>query len=317
MSIIYERRREPSYVELGDVLTVKPGGILARRGLYRDGRVGAEYAARVIARPDDDECVFCEPRLTREQRIMHRGKYFVAFAASHPYEFLGDHPTGAGGHELVVPAIHTDTPGGIDSRTAGEMDEYLQERQAVHGAISFVRGEGNPSKSVQHVHYHSLSLDRTHAVAKHTYTWEEGVTQLTFGTAPDVLADSSPAGEVVAETNHFVITKPANAFAHFDGQEVLAHQRIQFDPRDEVAMAAVHRHLAYIEAATPPDQRFQTYMPPMPLAQPSNRIEAMYLGLNPVYKLEFDRMHGIAELVFAKLSFETVAKINAMRRKRQ
>ncbi len=316
MSIIYERRAEPSYVEPGDIFTIKPGGILARRGLYRDGRVGADYAAQVIARPNDDECVFCEPRLTNEQRITHRGRYFVAFAASHAYEFMDDHPTGDGGHELVVPTTHTDTTDGVDSLAAGEIAEYLEDRQAAHAAIPFVRGEGNPSKSVQHVHHHSLSLDMSRVVAEHTYTWDDGVTRLAFETAPAELPAADTEGEIIVETDRLLVIEPGSPFAHFDGQEVLVHRRLQFDPADSAAQSAARRYMAGMEASTPPDQRFQVYTPPAPSGQSSTRIEAMYLGLNPVYKLEFDRTRGITELVFARLSLETVAKINTMRRMR-
>ena len=316
MSTLYEKRVNPSYVEMDDEPVIKPGGILARRGLYRDGRIGADYAARVLARPDDDACVFCEPRLTEEQAITYRGDHFTAFAASHPYEFFGDYPTGSGGHELVVPSAHTDTPSQIDALTAGEITEYLVQRQQLHTATTFVRNEGNPSKSVQHVHYHSLSSDLDRVVTEHTYSWEEGVTQLTVETA-DTATDTISDDEVIAKTRHFAITRPERPFAPFDGQEVVAHQRVLLDPQDEVASAAIRRYLAVMETKTPPDQRFQTYTPPTASGQSSNRIEVMRLSLNPVYKLEFDRTEGgITELVFAKLSLATVARINQKRQAR-
>lgn len=316
MPSIYEKRIEPSYVELrDDAWTIKRGGIVARRGLYRDGRVGAEYAAQVIARPNDDACLFCEPRLSEEQNVTYQGKRFTAFEASHAYEFFGDHPTGSGGHELVVPTVHTDTPSKIDVKTAREIAEYLEERQRVYAAVPFVRERGNPSKSVEHVHWHSIAAKLGWAIARHAYTWEEGVTELVSERATDVAIDT--AGEVVAETEHFAIIRPDTPFAHFDGQEVLKHWRIRLpDSRDAVAMSALRDHFAGLEATTPADQRFQTYTPPALAGQPSSHIEVMRLGLNPVYKLGFNRQDGITELVFAKLPPETVVAINAMRQQR-
>lgn len=312
---IYEGPVRPTYVEI-DEPVIKPGGIIVRRGLYRDGTVGANYVAQVCARPDNDSCVFCEPRLTDEQDITQQGEYFTAFSASAPYEFFGDHPVGEGGHELVVPTSHTDTPGELDWRTVSEMNEYLRGREKANGAITFVRSEGNPSKSVQHLHNHSLALDQNHTIATHTYTWEGGVTQLVFEPLPDTPADANDEDEIIAETADFTVARPRKPFAHFDGQEVLKHRRFFFDPHDKVAADALRRHLATMAANTRPNQRFQTYTPPTQSGEPSHRIEAMRLGLNPVYRLEYDHTQGITTLVFAKLSLATIAKINRSRQVR-
>ncbi len=319
MSLVYERSGiEPSYVKPDHKFTVKLGGILVRPGLYRDGRAGAEYANQVAARSEEAGCLFCEPRLS-EQTISRRGKYFTAFAASHPYEFFGDYRARSGGHELVVPTRHTDTPSGVGRRAAGEIAEYLRYREDEHTAMTFVRNQGNPSKSVPHLHYHSLAMDPSQRVAEQTYAWQGGVTRLAFEPVVtiDETADTLDAGEVVKKEEHFTVIRPDAPFVHFDGQEVQEHWRIQLpDARDAAAMAALRNHLAELEATTPPDQRFQTYTSPALAGQPASHIEVMHLGLNPVYKLKFDREQGITELVFAKLPLKTVIALNAMRQRR-
>lgn len=308
---VYRANIEPSYEEIGDDLAIKPGGILVRKGLYRNAQVGAQYEAKTLARPDDDDCVFCEHRLVNEQEVIYKGERFAAFLASAPYEFMGDHPIEEYGHELVVPLDHTEDPRAVDPLTAAEIEEYMHDRSAQQPTITYVRNQGNPSKSVPHLHHHSIAIDTDRKVARYAYSWQEGVTDLTFELATANSGDELE-DEIITTSSGLTIARPGVPFAHFDGQEVISHLRVSYDSQDPKSVATMREQLATMEQMTPPNQCFQTYT--ASTRSDCGTVEVLRLGLNPVYKIEFDRQSGgISELVFARLSLETITRINRLR----
>ncbi len=307
---IYRGSLEPSYKDIDDELAIKPGGILVRKGLYRNAMIGAKYEATVLA-DQDNTCAFCEPRLSDRQDVTHRGKYFAAFLASAPYEFMGDYPAIEGKHELVVPIAHTEDPKSVIGAAATEIDEYLRDREAQHPTITYARNQYNPSKSVSHLHYHSIPVDTDKKVSRYVYSWQSGVTELEFS-EPQMPDTNEPADEILAESKLLTVARPAMPFLHFDGQEVLGHLRLTYDLQNPKSVSALNEQLDTMQKMTTNNQSFQTYN--AQTDQNSNVVEVLYLGLNPIYKLEYDQQTGgLAELVFARLSLQTISKIKQLR----
>lgn len=309
---IYKSSLEPSYEDIGENLAIRPSGILVRKGLYRNALLGAQYEAVTLA-SRDDECVFCEPKLSDRQNITYAGKHFAAFSASAPYEFMGDNPVITDDHELVVPLKHVEDPDLIDDVVAKEINEYLHDRETQQPTITYVRNQGSPSKSVRHLHYHSMPIDTNKKVSLYTYSIHSGVTSLQFSQSQESY-DNESMDEILSDTELLTISKPVVPFAHFDGQQVLGHLRLKYDSQNPESVKAMNEQLTAIKREATDSQSFQTY------SAYSNQdikiVEALYLGFNPVYKIEYDKQRGgIAELVFARLSLETISKIKQSRNK--
>ncbi len=161
-------------------------GLVIRPGLYREnrGNTSSNYARVVASGVLNRTCVFCPPLGQTDLRDAPRG--FVSFPASQPYSIWdGQRVTE---HLIVIPEQHVTSLWQLGKKALRRLNGYLRdvEENTPSGitAQSYTRANGNPSKSVGHLHTHVLFLG-LEPVASLNYTISDGLTDLSFATLTD------------------------------------------------------------------------------------------------------------------------------------
>ncbi len=285
-------------------------GLLIRPGFYRNSITGQNYARQTVKNLQG-QCLFC----TEEgHTVTHSGERLFAFGASAPYEFWGDKAVTT--HELIVPRQHTDTIHSEAGRQIlGELHDYATERRAADPTIQlYVRTPGNPSKSVEHLHFHLFSTDPSRRLAQYAFDLSTGATfQLHTTDHPGqsfTLQSVDPESQETAHDDTFTVRTFQGTRGHFDAQQVVLYEQLLLRRHTNTPLGsrAVRSYLEYREKTTPSTLRFQ-FAPQLPDdGQP--RIDLYTLSLNPVARLAYEHTTGITALRFAELTPEQVKMLN-------
>ena len=163
------------------------GGKLVRPGFYRgaDGS-GVAYAQQVRTGTLDTACTFCPEGLERRGiEIVHRigekglGAYVIQAAPAYAH-FDAQRVVD---HRLIIPDAHIANRRDMDPELRDMIDEYVDEVEdsAPEGVAvqEYTRRDRNPSKSIQHLHTHLLTLSLA-PLSRFAFDIGKGVTEAEF-----------------------------------------------------------------------------------------------------------------------------------------
>ena len=173
------------------------GGKLIRPGFYRRPGAGVDYARKITTTAEQGNCLLCPGH---DQTVTHKGEGFTVIQARPAYAHFDAQEVAT--HELLFPDEHVNSYRALGRRAIRRIEDFIEDYKAATPEDlrfqRYTRDEGNPSKSIEHLHTHLFRLSLRPIVRLSFDAHGGGVTRLDFGelTPEQILAiNASRTGE--------------------------------------------------------------------------------------------------------------------------